>query len=189
MALLRVYLVPEPGKKEYLPEAIALLNSHLADLDVAKVGPNMHMAHGSHAKVLALVPNKWSVGLISKFLKRSIRTSMHSSRTAQIEESLARFDDGVSCQPVDHCRQDHLQVAQEYFALSSKCFTITEQTRCRVCEAPIGDDGVARYVALPFAIGINACMQISQRHHLPHQVHSRPEPLSSHRNIVFLRSL
>ncbi len=37
MSLLRVYLVPEPGKKEFIPEAINLLNSHLADLDVAKV--------------------------------------------------------------------------------------------------------------------------------------------------------
>ena len=102
MALLRVYLVPEPGKKEYVPEAIALLNSHLADLDVAKVRDlRTYVLRPAYdlAKVLALVPSKWSIGAISKFLKRSVRISMHAARTSHIEESLARCTDPQCLSP------------------------------------------------------------------------------------------
>ena len=37
MSLLRVYLVPDVGHEQFVDEAIALLNSHLSDLDVATV--------------------------------------------------------------------------------------------------------------------------------------------------------
>ena len=45
MALLRVYLVPETGKRSYTQEAINLLNSHLSDLDVAKARYARHCCH------------------------------------------------------------------------------------------------------------------------------------------------
>ena len=90
MALLRVYLVPEAGKRDYTQEAINLLNGHLSDLDMAKAGPRTRDAGIHGAQVLELVPQSWSIGTIAKFLKRSVRISMHLHRTTQIEESLAR---------------------------------------------------------------------------------------------------
>lgn len=41
-------------------------------------------------QVLKLIPNEWSIGLISQFLSGSVRLSLHKSRTTKILSGLAR---------------------------------------------------------------------------------------------------
>ena len=43
------------------------------------------------------------------------------------------------------CRQDQLQVAEEYYAQAARCFSIRESTTCRVCNRPFGDGPVMHY--------------------------------------------
>ena len=52
-------------------------------------------------QVLEAVPQTWSIGSISKFLKRAVRNSLHMQRMAQIEENLARYG------PIEHTHHSH----------------------------------------------------------------------------------
>ena len=43
-------------------------------------------------QVLQLLPDKWSVGLLSQFLTRAVRSSMHESRMTRIERMMSRVE-------------------------------------------------------------------------------------------------
>lgn len=117
LSLLRVYLVREPGRKDYTQQGIDLLNSYIADLDAAQV--------------LALVPADWSIGLVNSFLRRSVRRNLHEHRMTQVEKGLAR--------------QAYLQRALEYHTLAARRIVIDEDTRCQFCRKLINDSPFACY--------------------------------------------
>lgn len=77
LALLTVYLTPVPGQGQLLVvQAMDLLNCSEAEFDVSQV--------------LQILPETWSISLISNFLSRSIRRSMSQARASRLQHSLAR---------------------------------------------------------------------------------------------------
>ena len=77
LALLTVYLTPVAGQGQLLVvQAMDLLNCSEAEFDVSQV--------------LQILPETWSISLISNFLSRSIRRSMSQARASRLQHSLAR---------------------------------------------------------------------------------------------------
>eukprot|EP00042_Codosiga_hollandica_P045510 m.464015 g.464015 ORF g.464015 m.464015 type:complete len:882 (-) comp57045_c1_seq4:1987-4632(-) len=117
MCLLRVYLVPVAGEKEYSQQAMTLLNSHLADLNVAEV--------------LRMVPQDWTIRSVAKFLTRSVRDSIHTARSLMLEANLAR--------------REHSEVSSEFHRLRGQRFRVGDESRCDVCKRYLGESPVAQY--------------------------------------------
>lgn len=76
--LLAVYLNSSSAEHELIMAAVDLLNSHAADFDAALV--------------LRLLPDNWSVQLLSSFLTGAMRESIHARRTSQIALGLAEAE-------------------------------------------------------------------------------------------------
>lgn len=114
LELLRVYLSPTARAGSSTPQAIQLLNSHVADLDADAV--------------LALVPLDWSIGVVDRFLRRSLRRSLHMQRSKRIEHGLAR--------------QENLQLRAELVHLTSTRAIVTDGTRCAGCGKFFGETDV-----------------------------------------------
>ncbi|CAE1177008.1 VPS3 [Acanthosepion pharaonis] len=116
--LLSVYLDPSYEKKDTLiAPAIALLNSNVAEFD--------------SVKVLQLLPENWSVGLLSQFLSRSVRRSMNLCRTKKIERMLARWE--------------ALQMKHNCIDLQKESVCMTEDRLCAVCNRTFHDSTFLRY--------------------------------------------
>lgn len=116
--LLSVYLDPSYEKKDTLiAPAIALLNSNVAEFD--------------SVKVLQLLPENWSVGLLSQFLSRSVRRSMNLCRTKKIERMLARWE--------------ALQMKRNCIDLQKESVCMTEDRLCAVCNRTFHDSTFLRY--------------------------------------------
>ncbi|GAB1609663.1 transforming growth factor-beta receptor-associated protein 1-like [Argonauta hians] len=116
--LLSVYLDPTYEKRDILiPPAIALLNSNVADFD--------------SVKVLQLLPEHWSVSILSHFLSRSLRRSINNKRTKSIERMLARSENLST----KHC----------VIGLQKEPIVMTEDRLCAVCKRSFSDSTFLRY--------------------------------------------
>lgn len=74
--LLSVYLNPDSSDCALVMAAVDLLNNHAAEFDAALV--------------LQLVPDSWSVQLLSPFLAGAVRQSIHTKRMTQVALGLAQ---------------------------------------------------------------------------------------------------
>lgn len=115
--LLEVYLKPDGDRELFVRPAVALLNSHMADFDTVEV--------------VKLIPDEWSIGLISQFLSGSVRLSLHKSRTSKILSGLARGE--------------NLKLKTSYMISHKARLLVTEERLCQACRRPFNDPAVARY--------------------------------------------
>ncbi|CAB4026358.1 transforming growth factor-beta receptor-associated 1-like [Paramuricea clavata] len=116
--LLSVYL--QSGVKQtndMVVAAVSLLNSHIQDFDPVKV--------------MEIIPEEWSVRLISPFLIGLSRDSLHTSRNTKLRKNLMR--------------SENIKMKKGYISYTTKPVTITEETYCRVCRRPFNDSNIARY--------------------------------------------
>nr|XP_058955595.1 transforming growth factor-beta receptor-associated protein 1-like [Pocillopora verrucosa] len=115
--LLEVYLSPDEDHEPLIAPAVALLNSHMCDFDTAEA--------------MKLIPDEWSIGVISQFLCGSVRSSLHKSRTSKILSSLARGE--------------NLKMRSSHMISHKAKFSVTEEKLCQACRRPFNDPAVARY--------------------------------------------
>ncbi|XP_046549254.1 transforming growth factor-beta receptor-associated protein 1-like [Haliotis rubra] len=116
--LLSVYLDPSYERKDTLvAPAMALLNSNVADFDTNKV--------------LHLLPDHWSVGLLSQFLTLTVRKSMHCSRMTHIERMMARGE--------------NLAVKQICIELQRDPVIMNDDRMCAVCNRAFSEPMFVRY--------------------------------------------
>ncbi|ESP04691.1 hypothetical protein LOTGIDRAFT_135703 [Lottia gigantea] len=116
--LLSVYLDSSYERKDTLvAPAMSLLNSNVADFDTVKV--------------LQLLPDSWSVSLLSQFLTRAMRKSMHTSRMTRVERMMARGE--------------NLSIKQECIELQQEPVIMTEDRNCAVCNRPYSEPTFIRY--------------------------------------------
>lgn len=115
--LLNIYLKPDNESRSLTSAAVALLNNNKAEFDTAKV--------------LQLLPDNWSMELISQFLSSSIRKTINGSRMMRVEHMLAR---GA-----------YLQAKQEAIACFSYAVSLTDDSSCAVCGKGFSEPAFARY--------------------------------------------
>lgn len=115
--LLEVYLSPDEEHEPLITPAVALLNSHMADFDTAEA--------------MKLIPEEWSIGLISQFLSGSLRLSLHKSRTTKMLSSLARGE--------------NIKMKSSHMISHKAHLLVTEERLCQSCRRPFNDPAVARY--------------------------------------------
>ncbi|KAK2170823.1 hypothetical protein NP493_1137g00030 [Ridgeia piscesae] len=96
---------------------VALLNNNRAEFDTAKV--------------LQMLPDNWSMQLISQFLSSSIRKTVNGSRMLRVEHMLAR---GA-----------YLQTKQEAIECCSNVVSLTDDSSCAVCGKGFSEPTFARY--------------------------------------------
>ena len=68
-------------------------------------------------KVLQLLPESWSVGLLAQFLTRAVRTSMHNSRMTRIERMMARGENL-------HVKQTFIEMQRDGIVMSEDRYTL-----------------------------------------------------------------
>ncbi|ELU08757.1 hypothetical protein CAPTEDRAFT_183936 [Capitella teleta] len=100
------------------------------------VGPaidllNRNRHYFNTAKVLEMIPDNWSVGLLSHFLTSSIRQHLHQSRTVHLHRMLSRTH--------------HLQLKSDNIRLDSAYITLKDDVLCSVCGRDFTDPSFARY--------------------------------------------
>ncbi|KAJ8047948.1 Transforming growth factor-beta receptor-associated protein 1 [Holothuria leucospilota] len=116
--LLGVYLDPMEGKKDsLLAPAISLLNSETADFDTVRV--------------LQLIPENWSIGLVKQFLRHSVENNMHLARTRKIQNSLSR--------------NENLQVKYQMMKQRREPVYLSEERLCQVCNRNFVEPKFVRY--------------------------------------------
>lgn len=76
--LLSVYLAPGSSDCALVMAAVDLLNNHAAEFDAGLV--------------LQVVPDSWSVQLLSPFLAGAVRQSLHTERMTQVALGLAQAE-------------------------------------------------------------------------------------------------
>eukprot|EP00039_Didymoeca_costata_P027017 m.17221 g.17221 ORF g.17221 m.17221 type:complete len:869 (-) comp5949_c0_seq1:1100-3706(-) len=99
LQLLGVYLERGSGHSK---QALELLNSHHAELNLSQV--------------LEVAPKEWTVQIVDKFLRRSVRQSLHMQRMFRIEQGLYR--------------QRQLQTWAEWDRLTRHGVTISDDQKC-----------------------------------------------------------
>ncbi|KAL4225569.1 transforming growth factor [Mactra antiquata] len=116
--LLSVYLDPANEKKDLLVQpAMNLLNSNVADFDVAKV--------------IQIIPDNWSIALMSQFLKKAIRTNMHNNRMTRLERMMSRGE--------------NLLIKQIGIEEQEDPVVMTEDRPCAVCNRTFNEPSFVRY--------------------------------------------
>ncbi|KAK7098537.1 transforming growth factor-beta receptor-associated protein 1-like [Littorina saxatilis] len=116
--LLSVYLDPSYERRDTLiTPAVTLLNSSVAEFDTIKV--------------LQLLPDNWSVGLLSQFLTRAVRSSMHNSRMTRIERMMSRVE--------------NLRCKEQCIELQRDPVVVNEERLCAVCKRAFNDPTFVRY--------------------------------------------
>ncbi|XP_077979032.1 transforming growth factor-beta receptor-associated protein 1-like [Glandiceps talaboti] len=116
--LLSVYLDPMEGPKDALVgPAISLLNSNSSEFDIIRV--------------LQILPDNWSIGLLQHFLSRALRTNMHTCRATKIERMLARGE--------------NLQLKAQTIRETRHPVAMTDDRICEVCRRPFNDTSFSRY--------------------------------------------
>ncbi|XP_052801707.1 transforming growth factor-beta receptor-associated protein 1-like [Mya arenaria] len=116
--LLSVYLDPANERKDFLIEpAIVLLNNNVSDFDVAKV--------------IQIIPDSWSIGLMSQFLKKALRTNMHENRTTRIQCMMSRGE--------------NLLVKQGFITEQREPVVMNDERACAVCNRTFSDPAFVRY--------------------------------------------
>ncbi|XP_046859685.1 transforming growth factor-beta receptor-associated protein 1-like isoform X2 [Xenia sp. Carnegie-2017] len=116
--LLTVYLNTNSARSnDHVVAAVRLLNSHIRDFEPIKV--------------IEIIPDEWSVRLISPFLLGLSRESLHASRNSQVQKNLRRAE--------------NIKAKKGYIKCTRKPVTITDETYCRVCRRTFNDSNMARY--------------------------------------------
>ncbi|XP_070566294.1 transforming growth factor-beta receptor-associated protein 1-like isoform X2 [Ptychodera flava] len=116
--LLSVYLDPLEGPKDALiGPAITLLNSNSSEFDISRV--------------LQILPENWSIGLLQHFLSKAVRTNMHTCRSTKIERMLARGE--------------NLQLKAQTIRETRIPVTMSDDRKCAVCSRPFNEPSFARF--------------------------------------------
>ncbi|XP_013380315.1 transforming growth factor-beta receptor-associated protein 1 [Lingula anatina] len=116
--LLGVYLDPSYEKRDTLIHpAVSLLNSSEADFDVIKI--------------LQLLPENWSVGLLELFLHRATRNSLDRARTRHVERMLSRGE--------------NLEVHRRAMEDQRQAVLMNEDRSCAVCTRAFSESTFVRY--------------------------------------------
>lgn len=118
--LLEVYLdsnLDENVQEQLIAPAVGLLNSELAEFDAAKV--------------LKLIPSRWSVAVVDQFLNKALRNSLHKYSMYHIENALARGE--------------NLQVKYAKIHLQNAPLIMTEDKLCSVCNRPFMEPAFVWY--------------------------------------------
>ncbi|XP_063314706.1 transforming growth factor-beta receptor-associated protein 1 [Pelobates fuscus] len=106
--LLTTYLNPPSPDNALLVAAVDLLNNHPLEFDAARV--------------LHLVPENWSVQLLSPFLAGAMREHIHALRTSQVALGLARAENII--------------YKQEKLSMMKNPVVLSEKKLCHVCRNP-----------------------------------------------------
>ncbi|KAM9171258.1 transforming growth factor-beta receptor-associated protein 1 isoform 1-T2 [Pangshura tecta] len=115
--LLLVYLNPASSDCELVMAAVDLLNNHAAEFDAARV--------------LQLVPDSWSVQLLSPFLTGAMRESIHAKRMTQITLGLAKAE--------------NLIYKHDKVKLKGSPVILSDKKLCQVCQSPFCEPAFVRY--------------------------------------------
>ncbi|XP_043392469.1 transforming growth factor-beta receptor-associated protein 1 isoform X8 [Chelonia mydas] len=115
--LLSVYLNPGSSDCELVMAAVDLLNNHAAEFDAARV--------------LQLVPDSWSVQLLSPFLTGAMRESIHTTRMTQITLGLAKAE--------------NLIYKHDKVKLKGSPIILSDKKLCQVCQSPFCEPAFVRY--------------------------------------------
>ncbi|XP_019385120.1 PREDICTED: transforming growth factor-beta receptor-associated protein 1 [Crocodylus porosus] len=115
--LLSVYLNPGPSDCELVVAAVDLLNNHAAEFDAAQV--------------LQLVPDNWSLQLLSPFLTGAMRQSIHTKRMTQIALGLAEAENFI--------------YKHEKAKLKGRSIILSDKKLCQVCQSPFCEPAFVRY--------------------------------------------
>ncbi|KAK2144182.1 hypothetical protein LSH36_779g02008 [Paralvinella palmiformis] len=116
--LLSIYLDPNNERRDsFVAPAVALLNNNKADFDMIKV--------------LQVIPDHWSIGLLSRFLTSSVRKATNRYRMTHIQRMLARGE--------------NLQLKSEHIELLRDGLKMTDDKLCAVCGERFSEVTFVRY--------------------------------------------
>ncbi|XP_053163353.1 transforming growth factor-beta receptor-associated protein 1 isoform X1 [Hemicordylus capensis] len=115
--LLSCYLNSSSSEHKLLMAAVDLLNNHTAEFDAANV--------------LQLIPDTWSVQLLSSFLTGAVRESIHAQRMTQIALGLAKAE--------------NLTYKHEKVKLKGNQTVLSDRKACQVCQSPFCEPVFVRY--------------------------------------------
>ncbi|KAG8451859.1 hypothetical protein GDO86_003886 [Hymenochirus boettgeri] len=115
--LLSSYLSPASDDNSFLVAAVDLLNNHPTNFDAASV--------------LHLLPESWSVQLLSPFLSGAMREHVHALRMSQIALGLAKAENVI--------------YKQEKINLRENPIVLTEKKFCHICRNPFEEPVFVRY--------------------------------------------
>ncbi|XP_075282079.1 transforming growth factor-beta receptor-associated protein 1 isoform X2 [Opisthocomus hoazin] len=115
--LLSVYLNPGASDCALVMAAVDLLNNHAAEFDTALV--------------LQLVPDSWSVQLLSPFLAGAVRQSIHTKRMTQAALGLAQAE--------------NLIYKYEKVKQKGTPILLSDKNVCQVCQNPFCEPVFVRY--------------------------------------------
>lgn len=115
--LLSVYLNPDSSDCALVMAAVDLLNNHAAEFDAALV--------------LQLVPDSWSVQLLSPFLAGAVRQSIHTKRMTQVALGLAQAE--------------NLIYKYEKVKHKGAPILLSDKKVCQVCQNPFCEPAFVRY--------------------------------------------
>lgn len=115
--LLSVYLTPGTSDCALVMAAVDLLNNHAAEFDAGLV--------------LQVVPDSWSVQLLSPFLAGAVRQSIHTKRMTQVALGLAQAENLI---------YKHEKVKQK-----GSPILLSDKKVCQVCQNPFCEPVFVRY--------------------------------------------
>ncbi|XP_067944461.1 transforming growth factor-beta receptor-associated protein 1-like [Watersipora subatra] len=114
--LLNLYLEKTKSDEQMRVSVIDLLNSPHASFNAAKVAE--------------VIPEDWSIALLSKFMLNTVRASLHNGRQASICSQLAYHN--------------YFLAKKDYLSLRSTNISITDSRRCEVCHQKFKDSAFVR---------------------------------------------
>ncbi|XP_062982292.1 transforming growth factor-beta receptor-associated protein 1 isoform X2 [Elgaria multicarinata webbii] len=115
--LLSTYLNSSTSEHGLVMAAVDLLNNHAVEFDAACV--------------LQLIPDSWSVQLLSSFLTGAMRESIHAQRMTQIALGLAKAE--------------NLTYKHEKVKLKGSPIALSDRKLCQVCQNPFSEPAFVRY--------------------------------------------
>ncbi|XP_028912442.1 transforming growth factor-beta receptor-associated protein 1 [Ornithorhynchus anatinus] len=115
--LLSVYLAPGPSASELVQTAVDLLNHHAAEFNAEQV--------------LQLIPDTWSIQLLSPFLAGAMRENIHTQRMTQVAAGLAK--------------SENLIYKHEKIKLKGSPVLLSEKKLCQMCQNPFHEPVFVRY--------------------------------------------
>uniref|UniRef100_A0ABM5FYZ5 Transforming growth factor-beta receptor-associated protein 1 isoform X1 n=1 Tax=Pogona vitticeps TaxID=103695 RepID=A0ABM5FYZ5_9SAUR len=115
--LLLTYLNSSTSEEELIVAAVDLLNHHAPDFDAVCV--------------LQLIPDSWSVQLLSSFLMGAMRESIHAQRMTRIAVGLAEVE--------------NLTYKHEKIKLKGHPTILSDKKLCQVCQSPFCEPAFVRY--------------------------------------------
>ncbi|WAR03136.1 TGFA1-like protein, partial [Mya arenaria] len=81
--------------------------------------------------VIQIIPDSWSIGLMSQFLKKALRTNMHENRTTRIQCMMSRGE--------------NLLVKQGFITEQREPVVMNDERACAVCNRTFSDPAFVRY--------------------------------------------